>query len=70
MPRTRRTKLNAYRQLAELEKHDTKQHFHEAMGGEVMGEPDQKQPGPSRSHARETQRRGVDTPPDSEGSGG
>lgn len=70
MPGTRRTKLDAYRQLAEVEKHDTTKHFHEALGGKVMGDPDEKRPGSSRSNARKTQRRGVDTPAGCDGSGG
>lgn len=68
MPKLRRTTLNAYRQLAEVEKHDNTKHFHEALGGEVMGEPDQKRPGSSGIHAREMQRRGVDTPADADSS--
>jgi hypothetical protein len=68
MPKLRRTTLNAYRQLAEVEKHDNTKHFHEALGGEVIGEPDQKRPGSSRSSARDLQKRGVDTPADADSS--
>lgn len=32
MPGTRRTNLDAYRQLAAVEKHDNPQHFAQALG--------------------------------------
>lgn len=33
MPGTRHTRLNAFRQLAAIEKHDTPEHFAVALGG-------------------------------------